>query len=367
MIPTTRPYNCRKKPLHERGFSCLRSFCSSENDFFAVVIAKSKDFLFASCILKTGIKMITHQYRTDGGCKTMAKHNYVALYGQVADNPTIYKNEAGEYKRGICPVVIIRGVRNFGNSFDRIKYDMPRIMTGNPALIAQMETWKHGDMVEIKGAITTKDVIKSTTCKHCGAKNRRKGNVVFVNPIYLNTRETDISKEDALTLLKERCEISNQVTIIGTLCREPAGYITERGLSITTYQLAVNRKYRIRDDATEARTDFPWVKSYGVIADNDVKFIRRGTRIFVDGMIQTRNIERIQVCESCGESYNWNDTALEIVPYATEYLANYNSIEEIAAMEAEEQKKARQSVLGEGDIEFPDDEPNLDGISHYDN
>lgn len=58
-------------------------------------------------------------------------------------------------------------------------------------------------MVEVKGAVTTKDVIKSTTCKHCNKKNKRKGTVVFVNPIYLSKRETGVSKEKALELLKK--------------------------------------------------------------------------------------------------------------------------------------------------------------------
>lgn len=298
----------------------------------------------------------------------MAKHNYVALYGQVIKDPIIYRDEnTGEYKRGICPITIIRGVRDFGNNIERIKYDTPTIMTGNPALVAAMASWRVGDMVEVKGAVTTKDVIKSTVCKHCNKKNKRKGTVVFVNPIYFSKRETGVSKEEALELLKERCEISNQVTIIGTLCREPAGFVTNKGLSITTYQLAVNRKYRIKEDAEEIRTDFPWVKSYGSIAENDLNFLKKGTRVFIDGMIQTRNLNRKQTCEFCGNEYEWNDTAFEIIPYATEYLSNFYTQEEIEKREEEENKKAIQSVFSESDIEMPSDPPSLEGLPHYDN
>ena len=114
----------------------------------------------------------------------MAKHNYVSLYGQVTREPTIYKNEeTGEYIRGMCPIVVVRGVRTATSEMLQVKYDNPIIMSGNPQQIENMATWRIGDMVEVKGAITTKNVNKSKTCDFCGTKNIRSGTVVFVNPI----------------------------------------------------------------------------------------------------------------------------------------------------------------------------------------
>jgi single-stranded DNA-binding protein len=160
-------------------------------------------------------------------------------------------------------------------------------------------------------------------------------------------------------LLKDRCEISNQVTLIGPVCREPKVFRTEKGLFITTYQLAVRRKFRIKDDSANIKTDFPWIKSYGSIAKNDANSLKQGSYIFVDGMLQTRELKRIQVCEACGAEREWKDSAMEIVPFATEYLRDFYTIEEIMAKERAEGKLAAEQVLNESQIDIarPLDKP----------
>lgn len=292
----------------------------------------------------------------------MAKHNFVLLNGQVMQEPKLFKDsETGKYIRAICPIKTIRGVRDFGNNIDHIKYDVPIIMSGSPEMVEKMAKWQVGDMVEVKGAITTKDIIKSTTCK-CGHKNKRKGNIVFINPIYVEIHERGLNEKQGIEALKGRCEISNLVTVIGPVCREPQLYKTENGLYITTYQMAIRRKYRIKDDSAEIRTDFPWIKSYGAIAANDGKINRKGAYIFVDGMIQTRKLERIQKCEQCGLEYTWNDSATEIVPFAVEYLRDYNTKEEIDEKEKAEGQRAAQDVLNEDyvDNQRPADAPDYE-------
>lgn len=275
----------------------------------------------------------------------MARHNNVNLYGQVLQEPRIITDENGKYVRGMCAINIIRGVRDFGDNINNLKYDCPIIMTGEPEKIAEMAKWHVNDMVEIKGTITTKEVNKSTLCKECGSKNIAEGNVVFINPIYLSARETGITKEQGLELLKKRVEISNCATLIGTLCRDVDTYVTEKGLQITQYQLAVNRKYRIKDDAAENRTDFPWIKSYGEIGADDARFLHMGSVVLIDGMIQTREVNRKTTCSNCGNEYNWKDNALEIVPYSVEYLQNYILPEEYEKKQEEETKKIIDNIF----------------------
>lgn len=277
----------------------------------------------------------------------MAKHNSVFLYGQVLNEPRITKNEDGEFIRGMCAINVIRGIRDFGNNISNLKYDCPIIMSGEPEKIAEMATWHKNDMVEIKGSVTTKEVNKSTICKSCGEKNVAEGNVVFINPIYLSLRETGITKEEGIELLKKRVEISNCATLIGTLCRDMETFRTNEGLQITQYQLAVNRKYRVKDDSAENRTDYPWVKSYGNIAIEDSKFLKTGTLVYVDGMIQTREVDRKTVCQHCGNEYNWKDSALEVVPYAVEYLQNFILPEEYEKKESEEAQEIIDKVFAD--------------------
>lgn len=275
----------------------------------------------------------------------MARHNNASLYGQVLKTPRIITDENGKFVRGMCPINVIRGIRDFGNHINNLKYDCPIIMTGDPEKIAEMATWKLNDMVEVKGTITTKEVNKNTICPQCGHKNSVQGNVVFVNPIYLSARETDLTQEEGLALLKKRVEISNSVTVIGTLCRDVETYTNEKGLTITQYQLAINRKFRLRDDAAENRTDYPWVKSYGDIGEDDSKFLHMGSVVLIDGMIQTREVSRKSVCSECGEEYPWKDNALEIVPYSVEYLQNFITPEEYLKLEEEETQNAINKVF----------------------
>jgi single-stranded DNA-binding protein len=291
----------------------------------------------------------------------MAKHNFVVLNGYIKDEPTFIPNKEN-CVRCICAVYTIRGVRDFGNNIDNLKYDAPIIMTGNPDIIKKMKDLKEGDMVEIKGSITTKDIIKNVKCKNCGHDNKRKGNIVYINPIFFDIRERGLPENKRNELLKTRCEISNQVTMIGPVCREPKVYKTEKGLYITTYQMAVRRKYRIKDDSPDVKTDFPWIKSYGAIAKNDIKSIKKGSYIFVDGMLQTRELTRHQVCEECGAEREWKDSAMEVVPFATEYLRDYYTVEEIAAREREEGQKAAEEVLNEFEVDAnrPLDKPDFE-------
>ena len=282
----------------------------------------------------------------------MAKHNYVSLYGQVTREPQIIKNdETDEYLRGICPIMVIRGIRSANSETQQTKYDNPIIMSGNPEQIKRMAEWRVGDMVDVKGAITTKNVLKTKTCDHCGTKNKKNGTVVFVNPIFTEIRERNQSSKQAAELLKSRSEISNIVFALGHLCNDPKSYITPKGTLLTTYEIAINRKFRVQEDATDARTDYPWVKSYGNIATEDAKSLKTNSLIYVDGFLQTRKIEKNCVCEHCGETFKWPDSSMEIVPYTTEYLRNYNTPEDIKKMEDENHRLAIQKIFSESEID----------------
>lgn len=279
----------------------------------------------------------------------MAKHNQVILNGQVSVPPRIVMDDTGTPVRAMFGIDVMHGNRDFGNNIDNIKYDVPIIMTSDASMIKQVEKIKKGDMIEVKGTITTRDITKRTTCKYCGHKHEKAGNLVCITPIYIDVRESALTDEKGKRLLRDRCEMSNMVTVIAPLCRDPQLYITENGTSVTTYQLAIRRKFRIKKD-NDIRTDFPWVKSYGQIAVNDAKTLKKGAYVFIDGRIQVRQLKRIQECENCGETYEWTDSATEIVPYAVEYLRDYYTKDEIAAREQKEGKLAASQVFDEEEI-----------------
>ena len=135
-----------------------------------------------------------------------------------------------------------------------------------------------------------------------------------------------LAPEESNREMRRNAEISNRVTIIGKVCTPPTLFITDKGQRIANYQLDVMRKYRIKEDQETNKHDFPFVKSYGVVADNDVLAIQEGGMVFVDGAIQTREYLKNHQCPTCGETYQYKDTATEIVPYSTEYLTGCKTI-----------------------------------------
>lgn len=276
----------------------------------------------------------------------MARHNYVMLYGQVKGKPKIYMTKEGVPSRAMSALVVIRGIRDAGDNIRELKYDCPVIMSGNHAMIEQMSKWNENDMVEIKGSVTTRDIKKSTKCPECGEVSSSDGNVVFINPIYIGLRETGVNKKEGQELLKKRCEISNIAILVGNLCREPETILTPKGTPVTQYQLAVSRKFHIKEDRADIKVDYPWVKSFGELARMDAASLSKGSMVLVDGTIQTRSVQRRTTCESCDHEYTWNDSAFEIVPYAVEYLQKFKLPEDIEAEEDEKNAVVANDVLG---------------------
>jgi len=252
----------------------------------------------------------------------MAKENVVFLHGQIQIPPKIYVNKEKVLTKAIYALKTLR--RPYFNGqlvANKLYFDCPVIYTKNTEMIELSSTLALGDMVDIKGVLCTQEVIKSTICGECSHKNSSQGNMVYVTPIYLCRREQEVSPEQGLELLKARSEASNILMVIGTLCRDPDFYVSDKERSSAQYQLAVNRRYRIKEDPPEVRTDYPWVKTHGQQAAKDAESLRTGSVVYINGSLQTRDIDRTTICEKCGAQYTWSESAMEIVPFSTEYIA----------------------------------------------
>lgn len=249
----------------------------------------------------------------------MARENLVFLYGQVQVVPKIYANKSGELIRGIFSVKVLR--RQHGEQNSNLYFDSPIIVSMNEDVIKKISKLSKGDMVAIKGVLTTKEVTKSASCDNCKTLNKYPGVSVFITPIHILKCENELTEAEGITNLKENNELSNIAMGIGTLCREPEvieGFKTP----CTQYQIAVNRKYHIKEDSPDTKTDYPWLKVYGKQAESDAAALHTNSTIYYSGSIQTRQVKRKMVCESCGAEYDYEDRATEIIPYSVEYLAN---------------------------------------------
>ena len=301
----------------------------------------------------------------------MPRHNMAFLRGIVADDPVV-KKDGDEYVYATLHINVARSTRDVGDERNYMKCDNPVIITRERKLAKIIAGWIKYDVVDIKGTISTSPMKKASYCEHCGQRNVFMGALLYINPIYAGKVDHVENAEAGLIYLSKHREISNQAFVFGTLCRNPGVVKTKYSFKITQYQIAMARKYRIRTDPPEIRTDWPWVKSYGENAKEDIKRLRVGAEVYIDGCLQVRGVLRKVYCGQdmdekghpaydedghpifnldrwgkilgCGQQYDWKERSAEIVPYETEYISGYLTDEElersdrIAPKEEEEQK-----------------------------
>ena len=252
----------------------------------------------------------------------MARENFVLFHGQVADAPTIHINNDGEPIFAMFPLKVLRRPTNSQGFDSKIYVDMPIIRTRNLQIINLIKNIRQFDMIDIRGVLSSKEVIKKSRCPNCEHINASDGNIVYVTPIYLCRRETGLNEKQGLDYLKERNEVSNLVNIIGTVCQEPQFYTDLNGRNYAQYQIACNRRYHIHEDPDEVKTDYPWIKTFGTQALKDAECLQVSSNVYISGAIQTREITKTVICEECGCEYEKIQPVAEIVPYYTGYLSN---------------------------------------------
>ena len=273
-------------------------------------------------------------------------HNSFYGYGQVAAAPRVYKNSEGKFAQAIVPVATIRGRRDAGNNLDKVRYDCPTIRTRKEEQVREINSWKENDMVLVKGTVTSREVVRKRECPCCKNINESQGIITFINPIYCSKIEDNIQHSYGVSLLRERNEISNNVTLSGMLTCDPLYYKSESGVETTQYQICVFRKFRIMEDDPERKVDFIWVRSFGKIARKDAEDLKKGMRVLLDGYLQTRSYEKVNVCDSCGEKFLSDENSMEIVPYAVEYFRGSLEQEDIVEMDEAELLKADEAASG---------------------
>jgi len=81
----------------------------------------------------------------------------------------------------------------------------------------------------------------------------------------------------------------NNAVIMGRLTADPELKTTQSGISVTSFNVAVDRGYAKQGE--EKQTDFIPVVAWRQTADFVTRWFHKGSMIAVVGMIQTRNYE----------------------------------------------------------------------------
>ncbi len=97
----------------------------------------------------------------------------------------------------------------------------------------------------------------------------------------------------------------NKAFILGNVTRQPEVRSMPSGQQVTSFGIATNRFYTDKAGAKKQDTEFHNIVAFGKLADTCARYLNKGSMVFIEGRIQTRN---------------WQDTA-GTKHYKTEIVA----------------------------------------------
>ncbi len=83
----------------------------------------------------------------------------------------------------------------------------------------------------------------------------------------------------------------NKVMIIGNVGREPEMRFTANGTAVTSFSVAVNRVSLGQENDRIEETEWFRVVAWNKLAETCNQYIAKGSRIYVEGRLQTRSWE----------------------------------------------------------------------------
>jgi single-strand DNA-binding protein len=94
----------------------------------------------------------------------------------------------------------------------------------------------------------------------------------------------------------------NKVLITGILCQDVELRFTPTGIKTANLRVAIHRKYKNKAQEVKEETEFITVVTWQVLAENCAKYLKKGSRVFVEGRLQTRKyIDQNQVGQTVTE------------------------------------------------------------------
>lgn len=270
----------------------------------------------------------------------MAFDNDVRLFARVIQKPLVRMDENGNPFQIETYLHVLRGRRDFGLHFGHVEYQIALVVSTDDVIIKKMQGWDKNDFAYIHGYLSTADIVKQSWCPNkikvtrggveteavCGAENSKSGTLVYVNPINAYLLASGLTEEASMAMLRNCEEESNSVKLVGRLCKDPEEVNYKAGVPTAKYMLAIKRSKFFKNEPSDWDTDFPVVRSYGDIAVKDLMALRQNSVVMIDGYLQSRQVKQKTICSSCGQEYEWDDLATEVVPYRVEYLKNCQAL-----------------------------------------
>lgn len=130
----------------------------------------------------------------------------------------------------------------------------------------------------------------------------------------------------------------NSVVLVGRLTKDPKLITTNGGVNVCKFSIAVQRKFANEDGEREA--DFINIVAWRGLADTCGKYLKKGTRVGIEGSIQTM-------------SFDGKDGTKK---YATEVIAS--EVEFLSPKQNEDQPEEQKTKAEQTKFE-PIDDDNL--------
>ncbi len=83
----------------------------------------------------------------------------------------------------------------------------------------------------------------------------------------------------------------NKVMLIGNVGRDPELKYTPSRIPVTSFRLATSETWKDRDGNIQEHTDWHTVVAWRGLAEVIHKLVRKGSRVYIEGRIQTRTFE----------------------------------------------------------------------------
>ena len=113
----------------------------------------------------------------------------------------------------------------------------------------------------------------------------------------------------------------NSVTLVGNITRDPEMRFTNTGQAVTSFGLAVNRRWQNRQSGEwDEQVSFFDITAWGSLGENTAGSLNKGNRVIVTGRLQQRSYETQNgekrsvvevVADEIGPSLRWANAKVE--------------------------------------------------------
>lgn len=83
----------------------------------------------------------------------------------------------------------------------------------------------------------------------------------------------------------------NKATIIGRLTADPESRTTPTGQTVVSFSIATNLVWKNSDGEKQEKTEFHNIVAWRKLAEIITQYLRKGSRIYLEGRLQTRSWE----------------------------------------------------------------------------